>query len=366
MPSGYPLIPPPDDARHSPTPTMAVVRSITEEPECLLVTRDPSLIDAVSATALTLGTTPVVAHDRGELRSLWPGAGVRLVGVDMADRVSDLARDGGDTWVVGQADAALLAASARLRAPALALPDASTQLAEALTRQRAPQPSARIVAVVGGSGGVGVSSLTVALSLVAAKRGARVTALELTDCGGGLDLLLGLETAQGVRWSDVANASGELGSLHRELVSGQDISLLSLGREGKPARPSRAALDAVLRSLGRSQDLVLVDAGEGRHLGWVAEAQPVLVVAAHVRGVAAARMVAQQHEPSGAQVVVRTGPGATLPPQAVADALGLPLIATLRHDRAVPKLAGMGSSIISGPARRFRRDVTRIADGLLG
>lgn len=346
-------------------PTMAVVMTIAEESECLLVTRDPSLIDAVSATALTLGTTLVVACDRGEVRSVWPGASVRLVGVDMAGRVADLVTDRGDTWVVGRADAGLLAASARLRAPALALPDASAQLAEALALQRAPEPTARIVAVIGGSGGVGVSSLTVALALLAAKRGARVSTVELADCGGGLDLLLGVETAPGVRWNDVANASGELGSLHEELVRAEDISLLSLGREGGPSRPSRPALDAVLRSLGRSQDLVLLDAGDGHHLGWLAEAHPVLVVAAHVRGVAAARMVAQHHETAGAQVVVRTGPGATLPPQAVADALGLPLLGTLRHDPAVPRLAGMGSGIMSGPARRFRRDVARLADGLL-
>lgn len=296
---------------------------------------------------------------------MWAAARVRLVGADMASRVGDLVSDRGDTWVVGRADAALLGASARLRAPALALPEASAQLAEALARRDAPRPRAQIVAVVGGSGGVGASSLTVALSLAAAQRGRKVAAVELSDCGGGLDLLLGLETAPGVRWNDVANASGELGNLEEELMVGDGVCVLALDR-GEPTGPTRGALDAVLRSLSRSQDLVLADAGDGRRLDWLADAQPILVVAAHVRGVAAARMVAQHHEISGSQLVVRTGPGAALPSGAVADALGLPLLGTIRHDPAVPRLAGMGSGIMSGPARRFRRDVTRLAEVILG
>ncbi len=343
---------------------MAVVTTILEDPECLLVTRDPSLIDAVSATALALGTTLVVAGDRAELRSLWAGARVRLVGADMAARVAGLVPDRGNTWVVGRADAALLGASATLGAPALALPDASAQLAEALAHQPAPGPRARVVALVGGSGGVGASSLTVALSLMAAKQGHRVTALELAECGGGLDLLMGLETAPGVRWNDVANASGELGNLDERLVSGDGVTLRSLAR-AEVAHPTRAALDAVLRSLTRSQDLVVVDAGDGRHLGWLADAQSIMVVAAHVRGVAAARMVAERQDSSNAQLVVRTGPGAMLPPTAVEDALGLPLLGTVRHDAAVPRLAGMGSGIMSRPARRFRRDVARLALGIV-
>ena len=343
---------------------MPCVRTMPKDPECLLVTRDPSLLDAVSATALALGTTVVVAGERDEIKLLWAAAGVRLVGTDMAGRVAGLSpmRDG--TWVVGRADAALLDASAELGVPALALPAASAQLAEALTRQQAAVPRARVVVLVGGSGGVGVSSVTVGLSLITARRGMRVTLLELASCGGGLDLLMGLETAPGVRWSDMEHASGELGGLDNELVQGDGVSLLCLSREA-PASPSRVALEAVLRSCARSQDLVLVDGGDGSCLGWLDDAQAVLVVAGHVRGVAAARMLAQQHELSGAQLVVRTGPGATLPPGAVAEALGLPLLGAVRHDAAVPKLAGAGSSIMSRPAGRFRRDLDRLAEGLL-
>lgn len=343
---------------------MTGVKMTVGSPECLLVTRDPSLTDAVTATALALGAPVVVAADREEIRTLWPAADVRLVGVDMASRVTSLPIAHGAVWVVGPADTALLTASAELGAPALALPQASAQLAEVLTRRRDPHREASVVALVGGSGGLGTSSIAVAVASLAASRGKRVTAVELADCGGGLDLLLGLEGAPGVRWDELANATGELGAMADQLVCADGASVLALGRESG-STPTRAALDAVLRGLGRSQDLIVVDTGDGRRLSWLGEAQPVLLVAANVRGVAAARMVAEQQELAHAQLLVRSGPGSTLPAEAVADALGLPLLGAIRHDPAVPGLAASGASITSRPARRFRRDVGRFVDGLL-
>lgn len=364
MPSGYPLIDWNSEDRPVPAPNMAGVRTSAGDLECLLVTRDASLIDAVTATALAIGVTVVVAGDRDELRMQWPAANVRLVGTDMASRVTAMGSRDGDTWVVGSADTALLAASAELRAPALALPKASAQLAEVLSQRQDPGPGSTVVALVGGSGGVGTSSVAVAMSVMAARRGKQVTAVELADSGGGLDLLLGLEATPGVRWDGLANATGELGALEEQLVSGDGISVLALGREAE-STPTRAGLDAVLRSLGRTQDMIIVDAGDGQRLSWLGDATPVILVAAHVRGVAAARMVAQQQELARAHLLVRSGPGSTLPADAVAEALGLPLLGAIRHDPAVPRLAGAGASITSRPARRFRHDVNRLVDGVL-
>ncbi len=343
---------------------MSGVKRIQDESSTLLATRDPSLIDSVAATALALGTSVTVVGDREDLRAAWSGAAVRLVGVDMAPRVAELVDGGGRTWVVGQPDAGLLAASAELGVPALALPQSSAQLAEVLTQGREPEPGATVVAFYGGSGGVGTSSLTVASALLAARRGARVAVVELAECGGGLDLLMGLEGARGLRWNELGDASGELGHLDEQLVSGDGVSLLAMGRDAV-TRPTRSALGAVLRSLGRNQNLIVVDAGDGQRLDWLGDAQPVIVVAAHVRGVAAARMAAEQHAPAGAGLLVRTGPGASLPPGAVEEALGLPLLGTVRHDRAVAKLAATGAGIVGSPARRFRRDVNALLDGLL-
>lgn len=343
---------------------MAGMTSIEKDTVCLLVTRDPSLVDVVSATALTIGTPLSVVGEREDLRTLWPLAGVRLVGVDMVGRALEMGGGQGRTWVVGQPDASLFAASAELGAPALALPEASGRLAEVLGMGQEDDATASVVALVGGSGGVGASSLTVAAALLASKRGAKVAAIELATCGGGLDLLMGLEATSGVRWEHLREYSGELGQLDGQLVHGHGVSLLGMGRE-PGAGPTRSAVEAVLRSLGRSQDVVLVDAGAGEHLDWLARAQVIVVVAAHVRGVAAARMVVERLGVMGAQVVVRKMPGSVLPPVAVAEALGLPLLGTIRHCPAVAKLAGVGAGITAGPARRFTADVKVLLDGLL-
>lgn len=343
---------------------MGVVRTTSKDSSCLLVTRDASLVDAVSATALALGVPLDVAGDREELRALWTGAGLRLVGPDMAARVAALAAPRAHTWVVGQADSALIAASTELGAPVIALPQSSSELAEVMSLRGGPEPHAQQVAFVGGSGGVGTSSLSVGVSLLAARRGQKVATVELADCGGGLDLLFGLEADAGVRWKDLAAASGELGGLDELLVRGDGVSVLALDRDVS-ATPTKGAVDAVLRSLARSHELVVLDAGNGEHLQWAGEGYVVVVVAAHVRGVAAARMLLERHDSTGAQVLVRTGPGSPLPAEAVAAALGLPMLGVVRHDPAVTRLASSGASIMSGPARRFRRDVRGIVDGLL-
>lgn len=361
--SGYPLMGASSDDRVVVVPNMAHMKSTTGHAGDVLVTRDPSLIDAISATALALGTPMVVTADRDELRVLWPSAAVALVGADMASKVASLESRAGPTWVVGQPDSALLAASAQLSAPALALPQSSAQLAEVLSRRPEPEPASSVVALVGGSGGLGTSSVTVALSVVAASGGRRVAVVELAEAGGGLDLLLGVESMPGLRWHELANATGELGGLADQLVSVDGVSLLAMSR-GSRTEPTAAAVSAVLRSLRRTEDLIVVDAGDGRRLPWLTDAQPVLLAAADVRGVAAARMVAEQHDLVRAQLVVRTGPGSTLPSEAVADALGLPLLGTIRHDPAVPRLAGAGAGIASRPARRFRRDVAKLVQGV--
>ena len=50
----------------------------------------------------------------------------------------------------------------------------------------------------------------------------------------------------------------------------------------------------------------------------------------------------------------------TIPPEAVADALGLPLAGVIRDDPRVPQLAAQGASVGSRPAARLRRDAMRL------
>lgn len=330
----------------------------------LLATRAEPVAEAVQATALALGVEVEVASAADEVRRAWAGAPLRLVGVDLAGRLASLER-AGPTYVVGAAgEAGLIEASAGLRAPVLALPGAAAELADVLRQHLFDAAVGQVVTVVGASGGVGASALVVALATCAADAGRRSAAVELAECGGGLDLPFGAELREGVRWDGLAQADGQLGSLDDHLLHASGVAVLPLGR-GDATHPDQAAVSAVLGSLVRSHDVVVVDAGRDPvpalhgHGG-----QVVLVVAADVAGVAAARMLVERHQVASARLVVRTGPGRSLPGEAVAEALGMDLLGLVRHDPAVPRLAETGTSVASRRARRFRRDALRIWEGV--
>lgn len=329
-------------------------------PRPLLATRDPALAEAVLATALALGVDVEVVRDRDELRRSWGSATLRLLGADMAARASLLERSG-STYVIGSAEADLLVASAQLRAPVLALPHATAELADVLAGHLRDDARAQTFAVVGGSGGLGVSSLVVGLATVAAESGMRSAAVELARCGGGLDLLFGAEMRDGLRWDELGHADGQLGDLDGHLLNVAGADVLALDRRS-PREPDDAAVAAVLGSLGRSHGAVFVDADAadvgGRKL------QVLLLVGADVASVAATRMVVERWGLESARVVVRSGPGRSLPAEAVAESLGMPLLGRIRHDKSVVRLVQSGGSVAAAPARRFRRDVKALWEGM--
>lgn len=336
--------------------------SSTPAPRPLLATRDPALTEAVLATALALGVDVDVVRDRQELRRTWGAAKLRLLGADMAARAAGLESSGG-TWVVGTGEPGLLQASAQLRAPVLALPQATAELAEVLSGHLDAGARARAFAVVGGSGGLGASSLVVALATAAAEGGGRSAAVELVRCGGGLDLLFGAEMREGLRWDELGRAEGQLGDLAGHLLDADGVDVLALDRH-RPEPPDDAAVTAVLGSLVRSHSSVFVDADAADVGG--RELQVLLVVGADVAAVAAARMRVERWGLESARLVVRSGPGRSLPVDAVAESLGMEPLGHVRHDKAVPRLAAAGSSVASRPARGFRRDVRALWEGLQG
>lgn len=322
----------------------------------VLVSRDPTLIEAVEATALALGVELRLVKGREQLRELWPTASLRLLGADQATRATGLEVPAG-TWLIGFDSPELLRISAELSIPALLLPDHAPRLAEALAAGGPARNEAAVVAMTGASGGLGVSSLCVAVATRAAEAGLRVVAVELAR-GGGLDLLFGAESRPGMTWDDLHQARGEIGDLTEHLATVDRVQVLPHGRR-MAVEPDRAAVESVLRTLRRSHDLVVVDAGGGERCPWLGrQAMTVLVVGADVSSVAAARTWRN----GGAGVVVRCGRGRALPPGTVAEALGVPLLGQVRDDARVPRLAAEGGSVGSRAARRLVRDSRRVLE----
>ena len=195
----------------------------------------------------------------------------------------------------------------------------------------------RCVGVVGGSGGAGASTLAVALAVTAAAS-SRVALLDLDPLGGGLDLLLGLEDAAGLRWPALASATGRLSSsaLTAALPSVSGARVLSWDC-GDVLDVPPDAVGAVVEAAVRGVDLVVLDLPRGDALVGpaVAACDLLLVVTpAAVRAVAATARILQRTAGRAADVrVVVRGPAPSgLTGPEVAAFLGVPLVGWLRPE----------------------------------
>ena len=328
----------------------------------LLCSRDPAVIEAVEVTAAAMDVPLRVARDAEAARAQWPTAKLRLVSTEMAARWTSAPP--GRAFLIGTAPAELARCSAELELPVLPLPDVGGRLAEALMQASlAGRERGVTVALIGASGGLGVSTLTVGLALGARRAGSSAAVVDLAPCGGGLDLVAGAETSEGMRWSDLGNARGELGDVARSLPSVGGVPLLAHSRDAQAA-PSPGAVSAVMTALARGHRIVLADCG--RESPPVAADHTVLVVGADVRSVAAARMLAQANSLTPTAIVVRRGPGRSLPEQVVARTLGAPSLGQVGHHRCLPRLAELGLLPVAGPARAFARQIAPILAGLTG
>src|SRR5690625_6057445 len=108
------------------------------------------------------------------------------------------------------------------------------------------------MAVIGGVGGTGSSTLVAGTALEAERRGLAVLAVDLDHSGGGLDSLFGLEDDPGVRWPDLADTRGRLSgdALRRVLIRQGGLRLLWADR-GDAASVPVAAVGSVLQAASR-------------------------------------------------------------------------------------------------------------------
>lgn len=106
--------------------------------------------------------------------------------------------------------------------------------------------------------------------------------------------------------------------------------------------PSAEAVDAVVSSLERSHDLVVLDMGAYLDDPIPASCLTIMVVAAEVKAVMAAYSKIVGWGLNDAAVAVRRGPGWNLEPDIVSQTLGLPLIRMVPHDSSLLGLAEAG------------------------
>ncbi|GIF53293.1 secretion/DNA translocation related CpaE-like protein [Asanoa ferruginea] len=321
----------------------------------LLVTADADLLDELLRIAAAAGTEVDVAPDPTAARPRWSRAPLVIVGQDQAaaclrarlprrQRVVIVGRGPAPGWDLAEPLGAEYV---------LQLPEAE----EWLLRRLGPSVDAggRVVAVLGGRGGAGASVLAGALAVTAARDGKRTLLIDADPFGGGLDLILGWETVEGLRWPGLTAAEGRFDplALVRALPQRGDLVMLSFDR-GDPLPLPAEALAAALDAGRRARDLIVVDLPRRLDDAAVAALQAadhtLLVVPAELRATAAATQVAKAvtMHCAAASVVVRGPAPGNLSATEVARSVGFPLAGLLPSEPGLVRGLEHGEAPASG------------------
>lgn len=320
-------------------------------PAVLTLLTDSVLRDEVDRVTAAVDVGVVHAAPTAPVtRKTWSAAGAVVLDEDAARRGTAAAlprrsavflvtRDGSATETA-TFEAAIAVGAERV----YPLPRQATDLVRVLAAvSDIARPGRRgpVVAVMGGRGGAGTSVFCTALAFAAADPGALL--IDLDPWGGGIDLLVGGESAPGLRWPDIAVRDGRLmwSALREALPRHDNVSVLSGDRRGHDV--ASVAVDAVVDAGRRGGATVVCDLP--RRITDVTQTAidaadlVVLMASCDVRSCAAAAAAAPALTaitPNVGVVVRGPAPGG-LRPGEVADIIGLPLLAAMRPEPLLPE-----------------------------
>ncbi|WP_037574647.1 septum site-determining protein Ssd [Phaeacidiphilus oryzae] len=340
----------------------------------LVVSEDERLLESVLRLCAAAGAEPRVVRGAPPPRQEWSAAGLVLVGDDVAGRLSGIARRPG-VLLVGRDldDQEVWRRGVGIGADHVVfLPDGEAWLLDRIAdAAEGVGPQALTVAVLGGRGGAGASTLACGLAVTAAREGHRAVLVDGDPLGGGADVLLGAEAEEGLRWPDLAGSRGRVNAveLERALPCGRglpDLRVLSWDRGdvlGVPAEAVRTVLGAARRrggvvvlDLPRRLDEAVGEALEQADLA-------LLVVPAELRAMAAAGRVAAavRMRLRDLRAVVRCPPGCGMDGDEVARGLRLPLAGELAAEPGIEADLERGRP----PGMRARGPLARFCSAFL-
>ncbi len=334
-------------------PARTSVRSGPRLP--LVVTADPDLLDDLLRLAAAGGTEVDVAPDPVAARSRFTTASLVMIGADQAAACLRARLPRRPRMVIVGHSPAIEAAwdvAESLGAEHVAeLPTAEPWLVDRFAERIRPTAQGRLLAVIGGRGGAGASILAGALAVTAVSSGHRTLLVDADPAGGGLDLVLGWEGVDGLRWPALAGTGGRVNppALLEALPHRGDLVLLSFARDEVLPVPGEA-MAATLDAARRGRDVIIADLprqlDDAATLALAAADRAIMIVPAELRATAAASRIAavvRMHCENLAVVVRGPAPG-KLKAREVARSIGLPLAGSLRPEAAVCRALEKGDA----------------------
>ncbi|HEY6745484.1 MAG TPA: septum site-determining protein Ssd [Mycobacteriales bacterium] len=318
----------------------------------LLLTTDTELLDDLLGLAAAAGVAVDVAAEPATCRPQWTNAPLVLLGTDAAaawpsarlePRLGVLLVARGSP-----ADDLREIAAAVGADEVVALPDGEAILLDRLADVAEPAARARVIGVVGGRGGAGVSVLATGLALTAAARGP-AWLIDLDPLGGGSDAGLGAELRIGARWADLGVLTGRLSpaALRGAVPQVHGVSVVATSHP--PEDLAAEAVRTVISAAGRGSGVVVLDLARHRTAARdaaIATLDDLLVVVpAEIRAIlATGRLIGGfGPTPAAARVVVRRTTDA-LPTREVLRGVGLPFAGELPDEARVQEAAQLGDA----------------------
>lgn len=276
----------------------------------LIACTDPVVSPEAAHAAAATRREVIHATDPRDLSRFAPDASAVIVDSSTAAHVAATGQRSRIYYVAPEPGPIDYEAALRSRAEqAFILPAESTQLLQALAAESTEQTSnaALRITVVGASGGVGASTLAAAIARTVCTEQATALLVDAIPISGGLDLLMGLESAPGARWPDVSLGTGAIDAvdLAGALPSTQDgVTVLSSARTrvDTPFRLENEAVERMIAAAVGGFDVLVVDAPPTA----IPHASDLVVVvcAAEVRSSAAATEICAELKARGTKCVV--------------------------------------------------------------
>ncbi|MFT3898888.1 MAG: hypothetical protein QM728_01400 [Gordonia sp. (in: high G+C Gram-positive bacteria)] len=308
----------------------------------LLALVDADLADDVHRCAAAAGYSVLPAD---QVSGDWLRADAVVVDPGAVDRLASMVPRRG-VFLVSAAPApprAWQAAVALGAGGGFALPADEEGLVAALTGLRTPaRADGRVLAILGGHGGSGATTLAAATAMTTTDTRRGVLLVSPDRVGAGVDLILGIEDVDGPRAGDLNAAGGRISheALHQALPRSRGMAVLAASGGARPVRGEAviAAVDA-----GRSGgDTVVVDVPRtdpALRDDLLVRADLVVIVGRGTLPALAAARATRDSLPAGrapVELVLRGPAPGGIPVEEMAWAVGLPLLGFYRSDPSLP------------------------------